>query len=79
MEPPIIDQNGQGQTYAAVFWRYYSQQREEFDTAEEALSFLRTGWENDFCAPQKVEGPEGQTVFSWEEISAFLDSDNWPI
>lgn len=79
MEPPIIDQDGKEQTYTAVYWRYQAQLREEFDTPEDALAFLRSGWNNDFCAPQKVEGPEGQDVFSWEQISAFCDSDNWPI
>lgn len=39
----------------AHYYRYHVAQEEEFDSLEDAVSFLRAGWENGDLAQDRIE------------------------
>lgn len=64
----VIDENGNPQTWTAVYWRFHSREREECDSLDEALSFLANGEDNGNLSATEVLGPDGTAVVPESEI-----------
>ncbi|GGU62629.1 hypothetical protein [Streptomyces daghestanicus] len=54
--------------YTARYWRYHSQQEQEFDTQDEAVGFLAESWNAGDCPPVSVVAPDGRTVLEGDEL-----------
>lgn len=65
---PVIDEQGNPQTWTAVYWRYHARYEHEADSLEDALSFLSNGEDEGALSSEKVLGPNGEVVISEDEI-----------
>lgn len=70
MSGPVIDQEGNGQQWVAVYWRYHSQYTEEFDSLDGALGFLHAGEDYGDLSSQEIRGPGGEVVMDGKAITA---------
>lgn len=76
-DPVVIDQDGNPQTWTAVYWHYGVKYEEEFDTPEQALAFLVKGEGKDRLSPEAVIGPDGKVLYDKAQLSDYCVNDDW--
>lgn len=64
----IIDEQGNEQTWTAVYWRYHVRYEDPFGSLEDALRFLSYGEDEGTLFATEVRGPGGKPVVPEEEI-----------
>lgn len=66
--PTIIDEQGNEQTWKAVYFRYFVRYEDPFESLDAALGFLSHGEEEGTLSAKAVLGPDGEAVVPEEEI-----------
>ncbi len=76
MSRGIIDQDGNEQTWTAVYWRYHSQCEEERESLADAYRFLASGEDYGSLSADCILGPDGEVVMTGAQFSALYCGGN---
>ena len=68
----VIDEQGNQQTWTAVYWRYHSRYEYEADSPEEALSFLKNGEDYGELSSECILGPDREVLIPKSQIHDVL-------
>lgn len=68
----VIDEDGNTQTWTAVYWRYHSKSEYEASSLTDALNFLQYGEDYGELSSDSVRGPDGTVVIPNDRIHDVL-------
>jgi hypothetical protein len=73
----VIDEQGNPQTWVAVYRHYRVRYEEECESLDEALAFLWVGVDDGRLSPVEVRGPDGRVVVPEAEIHDATEEWGW--
>ena len=63
-----INEQGQVETWTAVYWSHFSQYKEAFDSLQDAWNFLEHGENAGTLSSVAILGPDGKVVMDADQL-----------